>query len=125
MAEAPAVPIFEPATCDLPNAAAIASRLRCGSVRVPRNHTRPNAGSYSLAVVVIASVQQPSLPDPVVYISGGPGYPLTVYAAHQAQKPYAPNHDLILIDQRGTGRSEPLPRPQSQTLGGHSCALRR
>src|SRR5260370_23881896 len=106
-AGAPAVPVFESATCDLPNAAAIAPRLRCGTVRVPRNHTRPDAGSYSLAVVVIASEPQPSLPDPVVYISGGPGFPLTVYAAHQAQKPYAPNRDLILIDQRGTGRSEP------------------
>src|SRR5260370_25057405 len=106
-AGAPAVPVFESATCDLPNAAAIAPRLRCGTVRVPRNHTRPDAGSYSLAVVVIASDLQPSLPAPFVYISGGPGFPLTVYAAHQAQKPYAPNRDLILIDQRGTGRSEP------------------
>src|SRR5260370_1732891 len=105
-AGAPAVPVFESATCDLPNAAAIAPRLRCGTVRVPRNHTRPEAGSYSLAVVVIASEPQPSLPDPVLYMTGGPGFPPTVYAAHQAQKPYAPNRDLIRIDQRGTGRPE-------------------
>src|SRR6266700_4821280 len=36
-----------------------------------------------------------------------PRYPLTVYAAHQARIAYAPRRDLILVDQRGTGRSEP------------------
>jgi pimeloyl-ACP methyl ester carboxylesterase len=65
-----------------------------------------------LAVVVIKSEQQPSWPEPVVYISGGPGYPLTVYAAHQARTPYAPRRDLILVDQRGTGKSEPSLCPE-------------
>jgi pimeloyl-ACP methyl ester carboxylesterase len=106
-ARASVVPVFEAGACDLPNAAALAPRLRCGTVQVPRNHAHPDAGSYALAVVVVASAQQPSLPDPVVYISGGPGAPLTVYAVPQAQTPYATGRDLILIDQRGTGRSEP------------------
>src|SRR6516225_1442412 len=30
-----------------------------------------------------------------------------MYAAYQAQKPYAAQRDLILVDQRGIGRSEP------------------
>lgn len=101
------LPTFEETTCDLPEVTPdIRARLRCGTVRVPRDHARPDGGSFSLAVVVIKSAQQPSLPDPVVYISGGPGYPLTIYAASQARNPYAPRRDLILIDQRGTGRSE-------------------
>ena len=49
----------------------------------------------------------PRLPDPIVYISGGPGSPLTVYASAQATHPFAPGRDLILVDQRGMGRSEP------------------
>ena len=57
--------------------------------------------------MVIGSQSQPSRPDPVIYISGGPGSPLTIYADPQARKPYAPGRDLILVDQRGTGRSEP------------------
>jgi pimeloyl-ACP methyl ester carboxylesterase len=60
-----------------------------------------------LAVVVVKSEQQPAWPEPVVYISGGPGNPLTIYAGFQARTPYAPRRDLILVDQRGTGRSEP------------------
>ncbi len=90
----------------MPDVADVLPRLRCGTVRVPRDHAHPDRGTFALAVVVIAS-EQPSAPDPVVYISGGPGGPLTVYAGHQSRTPYAPGRDLILIDQRGTGRSEP------------------
>ena len=66
-------PVFVPGTCDLPNVAAVAVRLRCGTVRVPREQARPQAGTFALAVVIIASEQQPALSDPVVYINGGPG----------------------------------------------------
>jgi pimeloyl-ACP methyl ester carboxylesterase len=52
------------------------------------------------------------LPDPVVYISGGPGGPLTIYEDYQARHPYAAGRDLILVDQRGTGRSEPRLCPE-------------
>lgn len=104
----PAFPAFAETTCDLPDITLdLRPRLRCGTVRVPRNHARPGGDSFALAVVVIRSAQQPALPDPVVYISGGPGNPLTIYAAYQAGLSYAPRRDLILIDQRGTGRSEP------------------
>ena len=104
----PAFPAFEETACDLPDLTPdIRPRLRCGTVRVPRDHARPESDSFALAVVVIRSAQQPALPDPVVYVSGGPGNPLTVYAAYQARLSYAPRRDLILVDQRGTGRSEP------------------
>jgi pimeloyl-ACP methyl ester carboxylesterase len=101
-------PVFNETTCDLPGVSPeLRPRLRCGTVSVPRNYDRPDAGRFNLAVVVIKSEQQPAWPEPVVYISGGPGYPLTVYTAHQARTAYAPRRDLILVDQRGTGRSEP------------------
>jgi hypothetical protein len=104
----PSLPAFEETACDLPDLTPdIRPRLRCGTVRVPRDHARPESDSFALAVVVIRSAQQPALPDPVVYVSGGPGNPLTVYAAYQARLSYAPRRDLILVDQRGTGRSEP------------------
>ncbi len=58
--------------------------------------------------------------DPVVYIAGGPGSPLTARAGEIAQREaaiLAPERDLVLVDQRGIGRSEPslcpgLARPQ-------------
>jgi pimeloyl-ACP methyl ester carboxylesterase len=105
---APQPPAFDEITCDLPGLTpALSPRLRCGTVNVPRDYDKPDAGHFKLAVVVIKSEQQPAWPEPVVFISGGPGYPLTVYSAPQARFPYAPRRDLILVDQRGTGRSEP------------------
>src|SRR4051812_25444485 len=99
---------FEPHTCTIRNVdAALAPRMRCGTVRVPRDYAHPDGPSFALSVVVIESEQKPELPDPVVYINGGPGEPITAYAAAQARRPYAPRRGLVLMDQRGTGDSEP------------------
>src|SRR5437764_2539182 len=104
----PLQPAFNEMPCDMAGVSPeIRPRLRCGTVSVPRNYDTPGSGQFKLAAVVVKSLQQPPLPDPVVYISGGPGAPLTIYADHQARTPYAPRRDLILVDQRGTGRSEP------------------
>ena len=114
-ADAGEPPRFEATDCrGVADIAEILPRLRCGIVRVPRDHADPNGASYALAVIVIKSERQPPLPDPVVYISGGPGGPLTVYAGYQARHPYAADRDLILVDQRGTGRSEPHLCPDLQ-----------
>jgi pimeloyl-ACP methyl ester carboxylesterase len=104
----PPEPRFDESVCTLPAVSPeIRPRLRCGTVSVPRNYGDPDAGRFNLAVVVVRSAQQPALSDPVLYVNGGPGSPLTIFAGHQARNPYAPGRDLILVDQRGTGRSEP------------------
>lgn len=109
-------PSFEPTSCEgLPDIGDVLPRLRCGVVRVPRDHANPSGPTFALAVVVIASELQPALPDPVVYISGGPGRPLTIYSGFQARHPYAANRDLVLVDQRGMGRSEPRLCPDLQS----------
>ena len=62
-------PQFEQHTCTIPNVdATLASRMRCGTVRVPRDYARPDGPSFALSVVVIQSEQKSELPDPVVYI---------------------------------------------------------
>ena len=109
------VPQFEPAACALPDLNADERpRVRCGTVSVPRDHHHPDAGRYKLAVVVVRSAAQPAQPDPVLYISGGPGGPLTRYTAFQMRHPYAVGRDLILVDQRGMGHSEPALCPALQ-----------
>jgi pimeloyl-ACP methyl ester carboxylesterase len=110
-------PAFATRACDVPGVdVALAPRLTCGTVRVPRDHAHPEAGSFDLAVVVVKSGAASAQPDPVLYISGGPGAPLTIYAAAQARTPYAPARDLILVDQRGTGRSEPAVCPDHEQV---------
>jgi pimeloyl-ACP methyl ester carboxylesterase len=101
--QTPPRPAFTDAACDLHISPDIQPRLRCGTVSVPRDYDR----RFKLAVVVIRSERQPALAAPLVYISGGPGSPLTVYTNSQAMHPFAPGRDLILVDRRGIGRSEP------------------
>ena len=104
----PPQPVFDDTACNLPGLSPeISPRLRCGTVSVPRSYDNPGAGRFKLAVVVVRSAQQPAFPDPVVYINGGPGSPLTIYADQQARTRYTAGRDLVLVDQRGTGRSEP------------------
>ncbi len=101
-------PSFSDAACALPDISPdIRPRLRCGTVSVPRDYEHPEAGSFRLAVVVIRNGPQPASSYPVVYISGGPGSPLTIYSNARATHPLVAGRDLILVDQRGMGRSEP------------------
>ncbi len=113
-ASATPLPRFEAISCDLPDIVDITPRVRCGIVRVPRDYAHPDGPTYALAVVVIATAQQPAWLDPVVDISGGPGSPLTIYTGYQARHPFAAGRDLILVDQRGMGRSEPSLCPEQQ-----------
>ncbi len=115
-------PAFIDMACELPHVTPdIRPRLRCGVVGVPRDYAHPEAGQYKLAVVVIRSERQPAAPEPVIYMSGGPGSPLTVYTYHQAAHPLAAERDIILVDQRGIGRSEPKLCPS--LAGGFADAL--
>lgn len=113
-ADPAARPTFVEGSCDrLGLSPGVAARTRCGTVAVPRDYADPARGTYALAVVVIASATAPPRPDPDLYISGGPGSPLTVYAEAQAAHPLAPDRDQVLVDQRGTGASEPAICPAS------------
>ena len=109
--ETDASPSFQPARCDLPDMTPdMAPRLRCGTVAVQRDRGARDDSTFRLAVVIIKTADGRSLADPVVYVSGGPGAPLTSRAGlilkHEAVV-VAPDRDLILVDQRGSGRSEP------------------
>jgi len=55
---------------------------RCGYLFVPENRTdllvtdnraESNVRTIRLAVIIVPSVNQPPLPDPVVHLAGGPG----------------------------------------------------
>ncbi len=117
------VPAFEETACELPGMSPdVAPRLTCGAVVVPRDYDRAEAGTFKLAVVVIhPRVKEPQA-APVLFIHGGPGSPLTVQAARIARgesATLARNRDLILLDQRGVGRSQPAlcPGLARQLLG--------
>ncbi len=117
------VPAFKETTCALPDLSPdISARLRCGTVTVPRDYDHPGAGTLKLAVVVIHPRVKDPQAAPVLFLQGGPGSPLTIHAARIARyesATLARNRDLILVDQRGAGRSEPAlcPGLRRQQLG--------
>ncbi len=83
---------------------------RCGSISVEEDRARPEGRRLAIGVVVIPATVAPSLPDPIVVLTGGPGEDAIGAASLYTTRlePLLRRRDLVLIDQRGTGRSEPL-----------------
>jgi pimeloyl-ACP methyl ester carboxylesterase len=111
-AQMPVAPTFQTVPCDPTVQGVIASRLVCGTVRVPRNHANTDAGSFALAVTVLKSAEQPAAADPVAWMGGWSARGIVhLYALEQSSKrpamPFATSRDLILVDARGSGQSEP------------------
>ena len=82
---------------------------RCGTFIVPENRAKPNGRTIGLHVVVLPAFSRPARADAVTYLAGGPGEAATELAADLSQQLSALNvfRDLLLVDQRGTGRSSP------------------
>ena len=91
---------------------------RCGTLLVPENRGRPAGREIALKVVVIPAVARPVAADAFTYLAGGPGgaaatdMPAT---AVQIWSGIHRNHDIVLVDQRGTGSSNPLVCPKPAT----------
>jgi pimeloyl-ACP methyl ester carboxylesterase len=91
------------------------SRLRafaaeCSTLSVPEDASRPDGRRIALAVTRVPGISRSREPDPLFLIAGGPGMGTadmyTGVAAAFAR--IGRTRDLILVDQRGTGRSAPL-----------------
>lgn len=90
----------------------LASHLRCTTVAVSEDHRDPTSRRIELAVVVVPAdpAAGPKEPDPVFFLSGGPGQGATGAATAFAEGRTGPmaRRDVVLVDQRGTGNSNPL-----------------
>ena len=91
-------------------------RVDHGTLEVPANRRDPDTGTIKLAFArVHSTAEEPA--SPVIYLAGGPGGSST----WQAESPQFLSNwlgilevsDVILLDQRGTGRSEPSNSPLS------------
>lgn len=82
----------------------------CGTLDVPEDPANPGGRMISLHIAVIKAESSNPEPDPIFMLAGGPGQ-----AATQAYLPVLPaiervtfKRDVVLVDQRGTGQSNPL-----------------
>jgi pimeloyl-ACP methyl ester carboxylesterase len=83
---------------------------RCGALSVPENPDKPGGRQLSISVVVIPATHAPALADPIAVLQGGPGEDTIGSAGFYAERfaPLLNDRDLLLIDQRGTGKSGAL-----------------
>ncbi len=85
------------------------AHIDCGYLSVFEDRAKPGGNVIRLAVSRLrGSVPSPH-PDPVIYLAGGPGESVvrsTHWFVHEARFIWE-ERDLILLDQRGVGRSEP------------------
>jgi pimeloyl-ACP methyl ester carboxylesterase len=89
----------------------LARTARCGSYSVPENPDKPGARRLSISIVVIPAANGPALADPIVVLQGGPGEDAIGSAGFFAERfaTLLDNRDLLLVDQRGSGKSGALP----------------
>lgn len=85
--------------------------IRCGTLTVPADRSQPAGPTIELAVAILPAQGQSRLPDPIVYLDGGPGgetlggssdFFSTNFATQLQER-----RDIVLFDQRGVGLSKP------------------
>jgi pimeloyl-ACP methyl ester carboxylesterase len=82
----------------------------CGELSVPENPAERGGRRISLRVARVPAINRRKQPDPLFVLAGGPGMAATMFYA-SAAFPFERIHrdrDIVLVDQRGTGQSNPL-----------------
>lgn len=82
----------------------------CGSVDVWENRAARSGRRIALKILVLPALKQDFARDPLFILAGGPGQG-AVELARQLQAPFRPietGRDIVFVDQRGTGQSNPL-----------------
>ena len=82
----------------------------CGKLARPLDPARPDGPQIEVRVAVLPAVARNKKPDPVLFFAGGPGQSAIDLAGllSRMYTRFLNRRDLILVDQRGTGRSAPL-----------------
>jgi len=100
--------------CRLPG---IREELLCGKLTVFENRETRTGRTIDLNIVVLPAFDQKNKAEPLFDLAGGPGASSTAAADFYAGpgKSYRRRRDVVLVDQRGTGQSNPLSIPREKT----------
>jgi pimeloyl-ACP methyl ester carboxylesterase len=88
----------------------VSDRLKCGFVTVPENSNKPDGKQIQVHYVVLPAVKNVNHEEALLAIAGGPGQSAIDNAAgfDAMLSKVRQQRDILLIDQRGTGRSNLL-----------------
>lgn len=83
--------------------------VRCATFPVWENRETKKGRKIPIHLVILPALGGEKLPDPILYLAGGPGEGAATTAVGWAKaKDLRARRDIVLIDQRGTGGSNPL-----------------
>jgi pimeloyl-ACP methyl ester carboxylesterase len=111
------IALLLPLAASAANTEAVPCRLRgvehealCGSVQRALDPAQPKATPIAVHYAVLPALARNKRPDPVFFFAGGPGQSAIDIAPQVTGllARFANRRDIVLIDQRGTGRSAPL-----------------
>ena len=84
-------------------------QILCGTFEVYEDREAKAGRKIALKVVVIPSLAENPEPDPIFFFEGGPGVAATDAAfSYATELPYRKSRDIVLVDLRGMGGSNPL-----------------
>jgi pimeloyl-ACP methyl ester carboxylesterase len=88
--------------------------IECGEVRVPEDYAVPDGRSIALNVVVLRAAGASDAHDAQFELDGGPGLAVVETVAFYATDGamYRQARDIVFVDMRGTGGSNPLRCPE-------------
>jgi pimeloyl-ACP methyl ester carboxylesterase len=95
-------------SCQLPG---VEGDARCGSYQVFENRAANSGRTIDLKIVILKALSKTPALDPIFFLHGGPGAAATDALGLGLRGPLAParqERDLVFVDQRGTGGSNPL-----------------
>jgi len=104
-------PTFVPKPC---LDAQIGVRATCGIVTVPEDRSRTSGRQINLNLIIIRAAKPGKERQALFDLEGGPGLADTKDAGFYLSDgaAYSTTRDVVLIDQRGTGESNPLDCPE-------------
>lgn len=92
-------------SCDDPT---LTSDALCGKYEAYEDRQTRTGRKIALNLILLPALSAKPATEPLFYLAGGPGGAATSYAAEKFMTRLRRNHDVVLVDQRGTGGSNPL-----------------
>jgi pimeloyl-ACP methyl ester carboxylesterase len=82
----------------------------CGTLKVFENRDTRQGRTLDLKIVVLPALGNEPKPDPLFFFAGGPGQGAAELARplREMFRRVQADRDIVLVDQRGTGKSHPL-----------------
>ena len=82
----------------------------CGTLKVYENRATRQGRQIDLNIVVLPALRADARPDPMFLLAGGPGQGAARMATvvREMFRQVLTDRDIVLVDQRGTGKSNPL-----------------